>query len=147
MPNSHHRPILSVVLALSVTGCVNVPQPRSGGSDQQAVQILRQAAEAHGSAALQRVQDVNVRFEGKWNPFVARIQPVLVDGRFRGISEERFLLNEAAVGQTHVGPGGTKQVYRDKTTTRVWYNGHESNDAEVPVVTELSEDEMSLLIP
>ena len=146
MPTLHHSAILSVVLALSLTGCVNVPQPRSGGSDQQAVQILRQAAEAHGSAALQQTHDVNVRFEGKWNPFVARIQPVLVDDRFRGTSEERFLLHEATVGQTHFGPGGSKQVYRDKTTTRVWYNGHESTDAEVRDAAALVADNYRMFL-
>ncbi|CAN5489896.1 hypothetical protein BH09PLA1_BH09PLA1_02390 [soil metagenome] len=146
MAFSYNRRILWFVLALTLTGCVSVPQPRPGGSDERAVEILRQAADAHGLAALQQVHDVNVRFEGTWNQFVARVQPVLVDARFRGSSEERFLLNEAAVGQAHYGPSGTKQVYRDKTTTRVWYNGQESNSSEVRDAAALVSDNYRMFL-
>ena len=114
-----------------MSGCANVPQPRSGGLDRRAVELLEQSAVAHGVAALQQTHDVNVRFEGTWSRLVARVQPGLVDKRFRGTSEERFLLQDVAVGQAYVGPGGRKQVYRDGNTLRVWYNDTESHDKDV----------------
>ena len=155
VPFSHERdqhgvqlqPKNSLVRAdLNADGMCQRPSTAPGGSDERAVEILRQAADAHGLAALKQVHDVNVRFEGKWNQFVARVQPVLVDARFRGSSEERFLLNEAVVGQAHSGPSGTKQVYRDKTTTRVWYNGQESNSSDVRDAAALVSDNYRMFL-
>lgn len=138
--------IFTGLLIVFVTGCAKVPQPRSGGSDLRAVEILQQSADAHGSAALRQSHDVNVRLEGTWSGLVARVQPVLVDERFRGTSEERYLLQDGAVGQAHVGPGGQKQVYRDIDTIRVWYNGVESDDKDVRDAAALVADNYRMFL-
>ena len=135
-----------VIFAVSLSGCATVPEPHPGGSDARAIAILQQAQETQGSQALHSLHDVNVRFEGKWNSIVARLQPVLVDDHFRGTSEERYLIRDAAVGQTHVGPSGTKYVFRDKNETRVWYDGKENADAEVRDAAALVADNYRMFL-
>ena len=115
-------------LMLSSAGCVSIPRSTAVDSSAEAMRILNRSAEAHGVAALQKRHDVNVRFEGKWEPLIGRIQPALVDDRFRGTSEERYLIHEAAVGQRHEGPGGLKQVFRYGSGVKVWYNGKATDD-------------------
>ncbi len=140
------RVIFLLAPLLAPAGCASIPQPRPGGSDAKAVSILHEAALAHGTDELQRLHDVNIRFEGKWNPFVAKVQPTLVDDQFRGRSEERYLIGEPAVGQCHIGPGGCKQVYRDRTTTRVWYNDKATADPEVGDAAALVADNYRMFL-
>ena len=129
-----------------LAGCVSVPDPRPGGSEERATQILKQAADAQGPEALERLHDVNARFEGKWSFLAARLQPVLVDDRFRGTSEERYLVHETTVSQAHSGPGGVKQVFRDKAGIRVLYNGKESSDADVRDAAALVADDYRMFL-
>ena len=77
------------------------------------------------------MHDVNVHYEGQWLSFISKVQPVLVDKRFRGSSEERLMVHEQIVGQMHHASGGVKQVLRKPGVVRVWYNGVESTDKEV----------------
>jgi hypothetical protein len=146
MPSVNLRFISPLVAFLALSGCVGVPWPHPGGSDAQAVQILRQAEIAHGSSALETIHDVNVRLEGKWDWLVTRVQPVLVDDRFRGTSEERYLVHDTAAGQAYTGVGGVKQVYRDHSTTRVWYNGRENNDPLVRDAAALVADNYRMFL-
>lgn len=125
---------MSALLCFAVlgTGC-GTAQIRDGlatGSPEQAAEILRRSAEAHGGEAWSRIRDVNVRYDGTWLSIVDRVQPVLVDKMFRKGSEERFLRAEGILAQAHRGPAGTKQVVRTPEGTRVWYNGVEETDPE-----------------
>lgn len=101
---------------------MSVPQPRPGGSDQMATAILAQAAEAQGATHLKSHRNVIVRFEGRWHWPVTRVQPVLIDEKFRGNSQEWYRVNEAIVYQRHDGAGGMKTVYRDQRSVHVSYN-------------------------
>jgi hypothetical protein len=140
------RAIFLIALLLPLTGCVSIPRLRPGGSDAKAVSILHEAAIAHGSDELHLIHNVNVRFEGKWNPIVAKVQPILIDDQFRGVSEERYLIAEAAVGQSHIGLAGKKQVYRDRTTTHVWYNDAEATGIEVKNAAALVADNYRMFL-
>ena len=137
--------ILAVLLIFS--GCASVPQPRTGGSDEKAVRILQQSAEAHGWAALQERQAVNVSFAGEWSPVVDRLQPVLVDKPHRGTSVERYPVAAAGtIRQTHVGSAGTKRVEREKDATRVWIDGEAVNDPEVIAAAALVADNYRMFL-
>ena len=117
--------------AVGGISCVQIPASSPNRDRTRAIQILQQSAAAQGADAFGQLQDVTVQYEGKWAPFIARIQPVLIDDQFRGGSEERYLIQPPAMAQTHSGPGGRKQVFRDSQTIRVWYQDMESHDQPV----------------
>ncbi len=89
---------------------------------------------AHGLTAFLQLNDVNVSYAGHWRRLVGLVQPVLVDSGFRGGSEERLLLREGIIAQSHSGPKGHKQVVRiaaqDGSSTHVWFNGEEAHDTD-----------------
>ena len=97
-------------------------------SDPDAVALSATSAIAHGSAALDAVSDVAVRYEGQWSFGMDLIQPDLVDGGYRGASEERLLLREQLSAQAYTGPKGRKHVVRRAAphaqgSVAVWRNG------------------------
>ncbi len=90
---------------------------------------------AHGLNAYSSLHDINVSYAGHWRRLVGLIQPVLVDAGFRGGSEERLLLREGIIAQSHSGPKGSKQVVvvdaaQDGGRARVWFNGDEAYDKD-----------------
>jgi hypothetical protein len=120
---------------LPLAGGCRADLPRSSTVDTaaEATRLLLESAEAHGLAAFSSVRDVNVSYTGHWRRLVAKLQPELVDARFRGGSEERLLVQDGIIAQAHQGPGGTKQVVRTYPSKlppeiQVWFNGQASQD-------------------
>ncbi len=143
------RPAVFVafVAALLLAACASLPEPDAGADSRaRAARLLGLAAEAHGTAAFGRLHDISVAFDGEWAAPAGRVQPVLVDERFRGRSEERLLPAQDAIGQTHRGPGGIKQVFRDAAGVRVWYGGAPSTDAQVAAAAALVADGYRLFL-
>lgn len=113
--------------------------------------LLAESAAAHGLAALSKVSDLSVSYDGQWPALVGSLQPALVDRGFRGRSEERFLLRESLVAQAHTGPKGRKQVVRHTAPdtqgdVRVWFNGEEARDSERRAAAALVVDGYSLFL-
>ena len=134
-------------LAVTVAACTSLPDPAgTPDSRAQGARLLALAATAHGDAAFGRLRDVNVAFDGEWAPLAGRVQPVLVDERYRGRSQERLLPAQDAVGQTHRGPGGVKQVFRDAAGVRVWYDGVANADPQVDAAAALVADGYRLFL-
>jgi hypothetical protein len=118
------------LFAVVLVGCASFPAPSPDASSAAARAVLEAAADGHGWSAYRALADISIAYEGEWLSIAPRVQPVLIDSQFRGKSEERLLVAAQAIGQTHRGPGGVKQVARDPQGTRVWYNGVETADAE-----------------
>lgn len=136
-----------MILCLSIAACASLPQPTGNGvSSPEAQALLESAAQAHGKAAFARMHDINVSFDGEWAGLVKRFQPVLIDERFRGSSEERMLVGENAIGQMHRGPGGVKQVFRRSGEVRVRYNGSPNTDPTVEAAAALVADGYRLFL-
>lgn len=105
----------------------------AAGSSDRALALLDASAEAHGLSRLDRIHDLNVSYDGHWRWLVGKIQPELVDSRFRGRSQERWLLREGLVAQLHSGPHGQKKVVRGPAAdgtdpVQVWFNGEPAID-------------------
>ncbi len=112
-------------------GCAN-PLPLAvaapADSDAQAGRWLRESAEHHGYSAYKAINDINAAYAGRWRALIDRIQPEVVDKRWRAASEERLLPQAGVIAQAHRGPGGRKQVFRRSGTSaqelgeiQVWY--------------------------
>ena len=113
--------------------------------------MLQTSARAHGSQALATLNDISVRYAGQWNPVVNRLQPDLVDAGFRGGSEERLLLRDRIVAQSHTGPSGTKFVVRTTAASgegavRVWFNGAETQGPSPRAAAALVADGYTLFL-
>ena len=131
---------LALPVASALAGCASpLPKTLIAHSQPGALQRLRDSGEAHGQSALAALHDVNVSCSGEWRALVGRLQPVLSDAQFRAESQERWLVRENLLAQTHSGPGGRKQVLRgprgqrgdhDQGEVQVWFNGEETLDAE-----------------
>ena len=119
-----------VLLSIAVlTGCASFPTPEGDRSSAAGRELLEASADAHGLSAYRRLKDINVSYDGRWFDAVTRLQPVLVDSRFRGTSEERLLVG-GPIGQAHRGADGVKQVAHARERTSLWYNGRPDTDAE-----------------
>lgn len=148
------RQLLQSALALpvvsAIAGCASpLPKTLIAQSQPAAVKRLRESAEAHGEPALASLHDINVSYSGTWRPLVGRLQPVLIDPQFRGDSQERFLVRENLLAQSHTGPGGRKQVLRgprrqrgdlDQGEVQVWFNGAETLDPDKRAAAALVAD-------
>jgi hypothetical protein len=126
---------LAVPLMPLVGGCRASLPDWTNGSTQDALSLLHDSATAHGLPAYPAINDVNVSYAGHWRLLVARVQPTLVDSGFRGGSEERLLLREGVIAQSHSGAKGHKQVVRVSmpdggSSTHVWFNGEEAHDKD-----------------
>lgn len=119
----------------ALSGCrASLPRATATISTPEGLRILQESAVAHGMRGFSAIADVSVAYTGKWHRLVTKLQPDLVDAGFRGGSEERFLINDGIVAQSHHGPKGHKQVVRtlsERTQgdVRVWFNDHETHDA------------------
>jgi hypothetical protein len=124
-----------------LTGC-GTPLPLTQTPSRpagDAERLLLRSAEAHGLAAYRSVRDISVRYEGEWRPLIDKVQPVLVDKRYRERSEERLIPRSGVVAQAYQGPAGRKHVAwqrGDGTSAQpgrvgVWFDGLASADSEV----------------
>jgi hypothetical protein len=106
-------PLLPLLPACS-TPLPLVPAPPGGEAAHSAQARLADSARAHGWDAYRALTDINVGYDGQWRPLINRIQPEVVDARYRGSSQERLLPAQGINAQLYRGPGNstrTKQVF------------------------------------
>jgi hypothetical protein len=115
-------------------------------SEPKAQALVAASQKAHGSANFAKINDLSVRYEGKWAAIGPRFQPVLVDSKFRGGSEERLILAPRIIAQSHTGPGGIKKVLRQPDQIAIAYNGTRSKDAEANAAAALVADAYALFL-
>lgn len=140
---------LFVILALSSCSSQQISSRPIKQSDASAKVILAKAQREHGVNAFSKVRDISVGYDGKWGAVGPRFQPVLVDKGYRKLSEERLLLREGIVAQSHQGPMGKKSVLRTRSSVVVQREGVTSIDEETNQAAALVADayEMFLLGP
>ncbi|MEN9483137.1 hypothetical protein HZU83_19915 [Sphaerotilus montanus] len=146
-------PLLPALGALG--GCASAPLSpiqAKETTDPAALALFNDCATAHGLNAWRRVKDLNVSYSGEWRPLIGRIQPELTDTRFRDSSQERLLPAEGLIAQTHIGPGGHKQVVRrmgqgsGTGDVQVWYNGRPTTDEPLRQASALVADGYRLFL-
>ncbi|MEY4482577.1 MAG: hypothetical protein RL693_29 [Verrucomicrobiota bacterium] len=115
-------------------------------SQPEALALVKASQRAHGGAAFDKITDLSVRYEGKWAAIGPRFQPVLVDSKFRGSSEERIILSPRIVAQSHTGPGGAKSVLRESGRIAISYNGVVSKDEAANQAAALVADAYALFL-
>jgi len=115
-------------------------------SEPEARALIAASQKAHGSADFAKINDLSVRYEGKWAAIGPRFQPVLVDSKFRGGSEERLILAPRIIAQSHKGSGGIKNVLRQPDQIAITYNGTLSKDAEANAAAALVADAYALFL-
>jgi hypothetical protein len=129
--NARCVPLLSYMFVLLIlTGCAGlgsnppIPIPSANADAQAGRALLDRTQAAHGKAAFNALNDVNVTYSGKWFTIVTKLQSELTDVEFRQRSQEHMLLRDRLVAQRHTGPGGEKLVVRDgaQQKTSVLYN-------------------------
>jgi hypothetical protein len=91
--------------------------------------LLLRSAEAHGLPRYRTLTEITLSYTGTWAPLIGRIQPLLVDQRFRGPSTERIRPREGTIEQHHQGPAGRKHVLRRPDTVEVSFNDEPATDA------------------
>lgn len=148
------RSVLAASAAALTAGCVGIPTADRLAASRGA-ELLRACARAHGDDAWKAVRDISVSYEGQWYGLVVRLQPELVDERWRKQSEERILPGVPLVAQHHRGPGGEKFVLRQggerseragaatsqiASQIQVRYDGAPSADAERVAASALVAD-------
>jgi hypothetical protein len=127
---------LAVPLVPLASGCrATLPRWSVPASSNDAFALLNESANAHGLTAYATINDINVSYAGHWRRLVRVLQPALVDAGFRGGSEERLLVREGVIAQSHHGPKGHKQVVRataasEGSDIHVWFNGQEAHDRD-----------------
>ena len=151
----------ALALPWLTAGCASVlpmvePPPAAGDRDAKA--LFDEACEAHGLAALRSLRDFNISYDGEWLGIIHRIQPIIVDIGYRKTSDERWLLRSGVVAQRHQGPQGSKQVVRELPrgvwggqaegfgTSRVWYDGAETRDAQIVAASAMVADAYGLFL-
>ncbi len=115
-------------------------------SQPKAQALVLASQKAHGSADFAQIKDLSVRYEGKWAAIGPRFQPVLVDSKFRGGSEERLILAPRIIAQSHTGPRGIKNVLRQPDQIAISYNGTLSKNAEANAAAALVADAYTLFL-
>ena len=148
------RVVLAGLGLPALAGCAAPLPPATAGTTTEAARtLLAASAAAHGALAFAAVSDISVSYAGQWRALVGRLQPALVDEGHRGRSEERLLLADRIIAQTHVGNEGTKQVLRQgghgtKGTVRVWFDGsgREAGDADQRAAAALVADGYALFL-
>jgi len=140
---------LGILLVLAVAaGCTAAPKPGAlpplaGGDTAEA--ILRSAAKASGDP-WGTSSTVEVSYRGEWGSLVQKLQPTLVDARFRKESDETYTPSTARVVQIHRGPDGIKSVVRSPGSISVAYNGEPSRDEEVLASSALVADAYTIFL-
>ena len=143
---------LSLPGLLALPGCASPLSPSLDSTTSAAARdVLMASAKAHGIDALGKLRDLSISYTGEWRPVVDRLQPALVDASFRQGSQERLLLREGLVAQSHRGPGGTKQVVRrtdppPQGEVRVWVNDEVARDTDRRNAAALVADGYSLFL-
>ena len=140
--------LMSIFLIGLIASCVStqICTRSITTSEPEALALVKASQKAHGDAAFDRIGDLSVRYEGKWASIGPRFQPVLVDSKFRGTSEERIILSPRITAQSHAGPGGMKAVLRSPGQIDIAYNGEVSQDAEARQAAALVSDAYALFL-
>ena len=146
----------ATVLGLAGCGSPLPPIPdtpaASVSSPADARVLLDLCIAAHGgTAAYERLHDVNVRFSSHWAAFGPKLQPKIADTGYREGSEERYLATAQGwvVGQDHHGPKGRKHVLRtppDKIVVNYDNSATPSADPEVNAAASLVTDAYSMFL-
>jgi hypothetical protein len=126
--------LLPIALVLLLGGCASrgIPQAVGSGEQPAARTVLQKSAEAHGLSAFRQIDDLSVAYAGEWYGLVSKVQPTLIDADFRRASQERIIFRDGPlIGQRHLGPGGHKQVIRQRGDIQVFYNDAPSSDRDV----------------
>ena len=140
---------------LALPGCAApwpaVFEPVDSSSQAAAAALLAASAQAHGIGALRQLRDLSISYAGEWRGLINRLQPALVDERFRQASQERLLLREGLVAQAHRGTGGVKQVVRRRPAAapgdvRVWFNDDEALATDPRAAAALVVDGYSMFL-
>lgn len=139
---------LCLAWALIAAGCATTfpARPASPPDDADAISLLRRAASVLGNDPYEAYGDVAVSYRGEWGTLVQAFQPILTDGDFRRVSEERVLLREGLVAQAHRGPGGRKHVLRTADEVYVSYDGVVTTDSDVLETSALVADAYSMFL-
>ena len=154
-PLIHGCLLLAVGLVLAGCGSNVAPIPQTPAaavnSPADARALLNVCVAAHGgTAAYERLHDVNVRLDSHWAAVGPKLQPKLADTGYREGSEERYLVagghNGWLVGQDHHGPKGEKFVGRYPGGVVVWYDGQEAYDPEAKAAAALVTDAYSMFL-
>ena len=158
LPDPRRRQVLGALgaPALLALGACAAPFPATLGAGTAegataAGALLAASAQAHGLAAFQQLRDLSISYAGEWRALINRLQPALVDERFRQRSQERLLLRDGVVAQAHRGTAGDKQVLRRTAVgtqgeVRVWFNGIEALDTDPRHAAALVVDGYSLFL-
>lgn len=111
---------LPLLLLFVSVSCTTLPSPemsvRDPGGDEAtgagALELLRLSSQRSGDP-WQKLERVEVRYEGEWSKFAEMTQPVLVDAGYRKTSLEIYVPSRGLVQQEHRGPAGEKLVHRE----------------------------------
>jgi hypothetical protein len=140
--------ITCLFTAAIFASCSSLPTPsplKARVSTEKAQALLRRSAMKHGDA-WQRYQRVEVSYQGQWNAFATKVQPILTDQNFRKASVEIYQPRLGRVSQAHSGPLGKKEVVRQRPRSEVSYNGTRSADAEVKDAAALVADAYTVFL-
>lgn len=146
------RSLLLGLASLPLVQACSAPLAQLSGtvSTEDGTSLLQDSARAHGVQILDGIRDISVGYQGEWRPFMNRMQPELVDAGFRGGSQERLLLRDRLIGQTHQGPDGQKQVLRHEGQSaadlQVAFNGTAATDRPRRDAAALVADAYSLFL-
>ncbi len=120
--------IIATISMALITACSTIPSAKGTASEPAALKLLAESQQAHGKAAFEKINDLNVSYDGTWFEIVTRIQPVLTDKTFRKTSQERTLFRESFIAQQHSGDAGTKTIIKDGSRMFVANNGTVNNN-------------------
>jgi hypothetical protein len=130
--------ILIIVAFLSSACSTVVPLAKTGSTQPEARALLNKAQQAHGGlAAFERINDINVSYDGTWYFLITKIQPLITDPKFRKTAEDRILPKADVLAQIHRGEAGQKTVIRNKGQFGVWVNGQSQNEAAPLAASQL----------
>ena len=89
---STRRALLLAAGASGLAGCVGMPVVGgvAGATGTEARKLLEACAKAHGWDAWKGIRDISVSYEGEWYSLVKRLQPELVDDRYRQHKNNKY---------------------------------------------------------
>jgi hypothetical protein len=125
-----HHLLIAILGATLLAACASLPPSTVERSTADGQALLDAAATAHGWEAYRKLNDINLRHEGRWFDFAARVQPVLIDAQYRVSAEERILVGQRSSAKRYSGGKGPKHAFRDPTTLNLWYDGRAEPNAE-----------------
>lgn len=143
-----HKFLLLIFLMGLISSCASkqICTRAINTSEPEAQALVAASQKAHGRFAFDRIKDLSVRYEGNWASIGPRFQPVLVDSKFRGGSEERMILSPRIIAQSHTGPGGVKKVLRSPGQIAIAYNAKPTDDDETGQAAALVADAYALFL-